>query len=77
LQGLFVIDALGYARLRWVRLGRMADGRPDAAGIEGEPKVVEPRRRFSVREFLESQFTGLFPKLEFHPGVRMKYLMAF
>jgi len=49
----------------------------DAAGIEGEPKVVEPRRRFSVREFLESQFTGLFPKLEFHPGVRMKYLMAF
>jgi protease-4 len=49
----------------------------DAVGIEGEPKVVEPRRRFSVRELLESQFTGLLPKMDFHPGVRMKYLMAF
>jgi protease-4 len=49
----------------------------DAVGIEGEPKVVEPRRRFSVRELLESQFSGLFPKLDFHPGVSMKYLMAF
>ena len=49
----------------------------DTVGIEGEPKVVEPRRRFSVRELLESQFTGLFPKLDFHPGVSMKYLMAF
>ncbi len=49
----------------------------DVVGIEGEPKVVEPRRRFSVRELLESQFAGLFPKLDFHPGVSMKYLMAF
>ena len=49
----------------------------DAVGIEGEPKVVEPRRRFSVRDLLESQFAGLFPKLDFHPGVSMKYLMAF
>lgn len=49
----------------------------DVVGIEGEPKVVEPRRRFSIRELLESQFSGLFPKLDFHPGVNMKYLMAF
>jgi protease IV len=49
----------------------------DVVGIEGEPKVVEPRRRFSVRDLLESQFSGLFPKLDFHPGVSMKYLMAF
>ncbi len=49
----------------------------DIVGIEGEPKVVEPRRRFSVRDLLESQFAGLFPKLDFHPGVSMKYLMAF
>src|SRR5512145_896217 len=49
----------------------------DVAGIEGEPKVIEPRRRFSIRELLESQFTGLFPKLDFRPGVSMKYLMAF
>lgn len=49
----------------------------DAVGIEGEPKVVEPRRRFSIRELLESQFAGVFPKLDFHPGVSLKYLMAF
>jgi protease IV len=49
----------------------------DVVGIEGEPKVVEPRRRFSIRDILESQFSGLFPKLDFHPGISMKYLMAF
>jgi protease-4 len=49
----------------------------DVAGIEGEPKVVEPRRRFSIRELLESKFTAMFPKLDFHAGVNMKYLMAF
>jgi protease IV len=49
----------------------------DVVGIEGEPKVVEPRRRFSIRDILESQWSGLFPKLDFHPGVSMKYLMAF
>lgn len=49
----------------------------DVVGIEGEPKVVEPRRRFSIRELLESQLSGMFPKLNFHPGVSMKYLMAF
>jgi len=49
----------------------------DTAGIEGEPKVVEPKRRFSIRGFLESKFTAVFPKLDFHPGISMKYLMAF
>jgi protease-4 len=49
----------------------------DVAGIEGEPKVVEPRRRFSIRELLESKLATMFPKLDFHPGVSMKYLMAF
>ncbi|ALA56796.1 signal peptide peptidase SppA [Nitrospira moscoviensis] len=49
----------------------------DVVGIEGEPKVVEPRRRFSIRELLDSQLSGLFPKLDFHPGVSLKYLMAF
>jgi protease-4 len=49
----------------------------DVVGIEGEPKVVEPRRRFSIRELLASKFAALFPKLEFHPGVSLKYLMAF
>lgn len=49
----------------------------DVVGIEGEPKVVEPRRRFSIRELIDSQLSGMFPKLDFHPGVSMKYLMAF
>ncbi len=49
----------------------------DVVGIEGEPKVVEPRRRFSIRELVDSQLSGMFPKLDFHPGISMKYLMAF
>ena len=49
----------------------------DIAGIAGEPKVVEPRRRFSVRELLDSKLTMMFPKLDMHAGVSMKYLMAF
>jgi protease-4 len=49
----------------------------DVVGIEGEPKVVEPKRRFSIRELLESKFSAMFPKLDFHAGVSLKYLMAF
>ncbi len=49
----------------------------DLAGIEGEPKVVEPRRRFSIRELLESRLGSLLPKLDFYSGVSLKYLMAF
>lgn len=46
-------------------------------GIEGEPKVIEPRRRFSIRELIESRLSVLFPKLDFYSGVGLKYLMAF
>ena len=49
----------------------------DLAGIEGEPKVVEPRRRFSLRELLDSRLSVLFPKIDFYSGVSLKYLMAF
>ena len=49
----------------------------EVAGIEGEPKVVEPRRRFSVRELLDSKFSMMFPKLNVDAGVSLKYLMAF
>lgn len=49
----------------------------DVVGIEGEPKVVEPRRRFSIRELLDSKLTTFLPRLDFHPGVSLKYLMAF
>jgi protease-4 len=49
----------------------------DIVGIEGEPKVLEPRRRFSIRELLESRLPSFFPKLELQSGVSLKYLMAF
>jgi len=49
----------------------------EVAGIEGEPKVVEPRRRFSLRELLDSKFSMMFPKLNIDAGVSLKYLMAF
>ncbi len=49
----------------------------DIAGMEGEPKVVEPRKRFSFREIIESRWASVLPKLEFDTGVKLKYLMAF
>ncbi len=49
----------------------------EVVGIEGEPKVIEPRRRFSLRDVLDSKLSLLFPKLDIQPGVNLKYLMAF
>jgi protease IV len=49
----------------------------EVVGIEGEPKVIEPRRRFSLREILDSKLSQMFPKLDMHPGVSLKYLMAY
>ena len=49
----------------------------DLGGIEGEPQVIEPKRRFSVRELLESKLGTVLPKFDWQPGVTLKYLMAF
>jgi protease IV len=49
----------------------------DMAGIEGEPRVIEPRKRFSIRELIEGRFGGWLPHLPLETGVRLKYLMAF
>lgn len=49
----------------------------EVVGIEGEPKVIEPRRRFSLREILDSKLSLILPKLDVQPGVSLKYLMAF
>ncbi len=49
----------------------------DLAGIAGEPKVVEPRKRFSIRGLLESHLFGSLPELHFQPGLNLKYLMAY
>ena len=49
LRGLYVVDADGVARLRWVRLGRTADARVEViSGLDaGERYVVEPPPGFS------------------------------
>ena len=49
----------------------------DMGGIEGEPRVVEPRKRFSIRDFIEGRFGGILPNLQLETGIRLKYLMAF
>jgi protease-4 len=49
----------------------------DLAGIEGEPQIIEPKKRFSIREFIESRVPGFVPRLDFRPGIQLKYLMAF
>jgi protease IV len=49
----------------------------ELAGIEGEPKVVEPKRRFSFREWLDSRLSDVLPRAQFRTGVSLKYLMAF
>jgi protease-4 len=49
----------------------------DLAGIEGEPRVVEPRKRFSLRDVLDNQLASWFPRSGLRPGVNVQYLMAF
>ena len=49
----------------------------DMAGLEGEPRVVEPRKRFSIRDLIEGHLGGILPNLQLETGVRLKYLMAF
>ena len=49
----------------------------ELAGIEGEPSVIEPRERLSIRDFLESRLFGVLPAIHLQPGVSLKYLMTF
>jgi protease-4 len=49
----------------------------DLSGIEGEPRVVEPRKRFSIKDVLDTQLGTLFSRTGFQTGVSVKYLMAF
>jgi protease-4 len=49
----------------------------DMVGIEGEPTVVEPKKRFSIREIIESRVQGLLPTFDLQTGIQLKYLMAF
>ncbi len=45
-------------------------------GIEGEPRVVEPRKRFSLRDLLENSFLGRVAPV-MPSGINLKYLLAF
>jgi len=49
----------------------------EMVGIEGEPAVVNPKKRFSIRDIIDSSVQGLLPKLDMRPGIQLKYLMAF
>ena len=49
----------------------------DMVGIEGEPTLVEPKKRFSIKEIIESRVRGLLPTFDFQTGIQLKYLMAF
>jgi len=49
----------------------------DMVGIEGEPTLVEPKKRFSIKEIIDSRIQGLLPKFDMRPGIQLKYLMAF
>jgi protease-4 len=49
----------------------------DLAGIEGEPKIVETRKRLSWLDLLRNQWTGGLTGLPIpQPGISMKYLMT-
>jgi protease-4 len=50
----------------------------DLVGIEGEPTIVEPRKRISFMDLLRDQFLGRLPGMQLpQSGVSLKYLMAF
>lgn len=49
----------------------------DLGGIEGEPTLVEPKKRFSIKEIIDSRVQDLLPTFDFQTGIRLKYLMAF
>lgn len=46
------------------------------AGIQGEPKVVEPKRPFSIRDLIETRLFSSMPRLDFQTSVSLKYMMA-
>jgi len=49
----------------------------DMVGIEGEPTLIEPKKRFSIRELIDSRLQGLLPTFDIQTGIQLKYLMAF
>jgi protease IV len=46
-------------------------------GIAGEPRVVETRKRFSLRDLLDNSFLGKVVAPLTPPGISLKYMLAF
>lgn len=49
----------------------------DMVGIEGEPNVVEPKRRFSFRDLLETKVVSRWLNIDFHRGIHLKYMLPY
>jgi len=50
----------------------------DIVGIEGEPRIVESRKRGSFLDLLRNEFLGSLPSMRLpETGVSIKYLLAF
>jgi protease-4 len=46
-------------------------------GIAGEPRVIETRKRFSLRDLLDNSFLGKVVAPLTPPGISLKYMLAF
>ncbi len=46
-------------------------------GIVGEPRVIETRKRFSLRDLLDNYFWGKVVAPLTPPGISLKYMLAF
>ncbi|HEX9284366.1 MAG TPA: signal peptide peptidase SppA [Nitrospirales bacterium] len=46
-------------------------------GIAGEPRVIETRKRFSLRDLLDNYFWGKVIAPLTPPGISLKYMLAF
>lgn len=50
----------------------------EMVGIQGEPRIVRSRKRFSLLDLLKNQFGGRWPGMQLpQTGVTLKYLLAF
>ncbi len=61
-------------------LGNLDDAIKVAAemvGIKGEPKVIEPKRRFSFRDLLESKVMSQWLNIDFQKGMSLKYMLPY
>lgn len=50
----------------------------ELAGIEGEPRIVEPRETGSIMDLIQARFQAVLPQINLpHSGVSLQYRMVF